>query len=157
MEEGRVGGCFLYYSFWWWGFGGWGALGEVSQLRWWMRISRQAFVVAPHRPGTGWVSWQTGLQEDEQRSGAESMGVFAEGLIQQLAPKGHFPDPGLPVAWGTLGSVFDEMTQSEHFERCMTVCDLAPQAAIIVVCFDLDGETCGLCCFFSCNCISDLF
>lgn len=46
-------------------------------------------------------------------------------------------------SWGTLGSMFDKTTQPEHFELCMTVWELALQAAIICVCCCLDSKPCG--------------
>lgn len=43
-----------------------------------------------------WVSWLV----------AVSQGGFAEGLIQQLAPRSALPDLGVPETWGTLDSIY---------------------------------------------------
>lgn len=52
-----------------------------------------------------------GLQEDEQ-SGAESVG-FWRGSESAARTQKALPDLGVPVVWGTLGSMFDKITQSD--------------------------------------------
>lgn len=69
-----------------------------------------------------------GLQEDEQ-SGAESVG-FCGGSESAARTQRALPDLGVPVVWGTLGSMFDKITQS----------DIAWLSAITDVCCDLDSK-----------------
>lgn len=68
---------------------------------------------------------------------------FCRGSDSATRTQRPLPDLGVPVVWGTLGSMFGKITQSQHFELCMTICELAPQAAIIFVCCELDSKPRG--------------
>lgn len=49
------------------------------------------------------------------------MGGVCGGSDSATCSQRPLPDLGVPGVWGTLGSMFDKITQPEHFELCMTV------------------------------------
>lgn len=98
-----------------------------------------------HSTEVGRVSWQIRLGRVCRKMGsapAQSHGVCG-GSDSATCSRRPLRDLGVPEVRGTLGSMFDKITQPEHFELYMTVCELALQAAIIFVCYWFDSKPHG--------------